>query len=88
MQESVPCMTPGTLKSLAAPTKLKPSRHRKGPGRYWPCVNMAGTWGRSGHINARQIDPSPPRWISSFFKSRTFFFRVSAETLEIRRIFF
>ena len=47
---------PGTVKSRAAPSKLKPSLHRIGSGRYLPHMTEAGT--RVGPVRT-QIDPSP-----------------------------
>ena len=46
---------PGTVKSLAAPSKLKPSQQRKGSGRKLPLRLVQGV----GPVRI-QIDPSSP----------------------------
>ena len=47
---------PGTVKSLAASSKFKPSLHRIGSGRFLPHMTEAGI--RVGLVRI-QIDPSP-----------------------------
>ena len=47
---------PGTVKSLATPSKLKPSWHRTGLGWYLPPVTKAATRGRFIPV---QVYPSP-----------------------------
>ena len=68
---------PGTVKSLAAPSKFKPSLHRIRSSRYLPHVTEAGT--KVGPVWI-QIDPSP-LW---FEKKQGWKVRIQEKKLEYK----